>query len=240
MTRSPDLAISSTQISLESTVPWLNGWPMPSVRTTTSTRYLPPGFERRDLGTERAQELAFDHAALAQAEDVDADFLVAQEPGVPLGGFLIAEDGGQAGVGAEKRWSWISRPPLPSKSLAPKSVEGFSSMWHSLQFDLATSRVVEAPGPVARDAREQEGVVVVLAADEVFVVVDADGQADLVAGRAELGVLDDRLEERLLVHLGLGLDQRVVDPLQERVVAEGEGIMLRALRSCRRRCRGCC
>ena len=37
------------------------------------------------------------------------------------------------------RWSWISRPPLPSKSLAPKSVEGFSSMWHSLQFDLATS-----------------------------------------------------------------------------------------------------
>ena len=67
----------------------------------------------------------------------------------------------------------------------------------------------------------------VLPADEVFVVVDAVGEADLVAGRAEVGVLDDRLQERLLVHLGLGLHERIVDPLQERVVAEGERIMLR-------------
>ena len=32
------LATSSTQISFESAVPWLNGWPSPRVRTTTSTR----------------------------------------------------------------------------------------------------------------------------------------------------------------------------------------------------------
>ena len=66
----------------------------------------------------------------------------------------------------------------------------------------------------------------VLPADEVLVVVQGERQAHLVAGRAELGVLDDRLQERLLVHLGLGLHQRVVDPLEERVVAEGERVML--------------
>ena len=66
----------------------------------------------------------------------------------------------------------------------------------------------------------------VLAANEVLVVGDADRQADLVAGGAELGVFQNRFEKRLLVHLGLGLHERVVDPLQERVVAEREGVML--------------
>ena len=66
----------------------------------------------------------------------------------------------------------------------------------------------------------------VLPPHEVFVMVDGERQPDLVARRAELGALDDRLHERLLVHLGLGLHQREVDPFQDRVVAEGEGIML--------------
>ena len=38
--------------------------------------------------------------------------------------------------------------------------------------------------------------------------------------------LIDRLQERLLVHLGLRLDQRVVDPLEDRVLAGGERVML--------------
>ena len=38
----------STQISLESTVPWVKGWPSLIVRNTTSSRYLLPGFERRE------------------------------------------------------------------------------------------------------------------------------------------------------------------------------------------------
>ena len=61
---------------------------------------------------------------------------------------------------------------------------------------------------------------------------NADGQADFVAGRAELRVLEDRLEERLLVHFGLGFDQRVIDPLQERVFARRRRGNARALRSC--------
>ena len=52
------------------------------------------------------------------------------------------------------------------------------------------------------------------------------GKPTLWQVEQNLGSLQDRLEERLLVHLGLGFHERVVDPLQERVVAEGERIML--------------
>ena len=69
----------------------------------------------------------------------------------------------------------------------------------------------------------------VLPAEEILVVVQGVGDAHLVAGRAERRILDDRLEERLLVHLGLRLDQRVVDPLQDGVVAGGERVVLRLL-----------
>ena len=40
---SPDLAVKSTQISLESTVPWEKRCPTASVRTTTSIKYVCPG-----------------------------------------------------------------------------------------------------------------------------------------------------------------------------------------------------
>ena len=99
MTRSPTLAISSTQISLESTVPWLNGWPRPSVRTTTSTRYGLPGLSVGDLGPERAEQGAVDPAAFAEGEEVDADLLVLEVLGVDLGDLGLAADRGQAGVG---------------------------------------------------------------------------------------------------------------------------------------------
>ena len=102
MTWSPALAISSTQISLESTVPWLNGWPRPRVRTTISTRYGLPGFERRDLGPERAeQRRRRSSPPFAEGEEVDADLLV-------LAGYFAWASAasssprivGQAGVGA--------------------------------------------------------------------------------------------------------------------------------------------
>ncbi len=47
---------------------------------------------------------------------------------------------------------------------------------------------------------------------------------DLVAGGAELRALVHRFEQGLLVKGGLGLDQLMVDRLQERVVTEGERI----------------
>ena len=65
----------------------------------------------------------------------------------------------------------------------------------------------------------------VLATDEIFIMSDTNRQTDFVAGRAKLGVLENRSKERLFMHLGLGLHERVIDPLQERIVAESERIM---------------
>ena len=113
-------------------------------------------------------------------------------------------------------------------------------MWQPLQFGLGLRRVVEAARAVAGDAAEQEGVVVVLAAEELLVVVQFAGDADLVAGRAELGRLVQRLQERLLVELRLGLDELVVDPLQDRVRAERERVVQRLLDRVVARCRRCC
>ncbi len=86
-------------------------------------------------------------------------------------------------------------------------------------------RVVEAAGAVARDAAEQVRVVMVLAAKELLVVVQFHRQAHLVAGRAELGGLVERLQERLLVEVGLGLHELIVHPLQNRVGALGERVV---------------
>ncbi len=74
----------------------------------------------------------------------------------------------------------------------------------------------------------------VLATDEVFLVavavdvfelVESQRQVHLVADAAEFGCLVQRFEEGLLVEVGLGLDQLVVDPLQRLVVAVGEGVV---------------
>ena len=87
---------------------------------------------------------------------------------------------------------------------------------------------VEALGSV-RDAAEEVGVVVVLAAEEFLVMVQFLGQMYFVAGRAEFGglvrILVERLEEGLLVEGRLGLHELVVDVLQNGILAGGEGIM---------------
>jgi len=94
---------------------------------------------------------------------------------------------------------------------------------------LGLGRVVEAPHAVARDAAEQIGVVVVLAAEELLVVVQLLRQGDLVARRAELRGLVERLEERLLVEVRLGLHELLVDPLQGGALARGERVVRRLL-----------
>ena len=234
MTLPSDRAASSTQISLESTVPWLKRWPTPEGPHDDLDEILPARPERRGLGSQRRHELAVDGAAFAEAEDVDADLLVGQEPRVPLGGLAIPLDGRQARVGPDEEVVVDLAAALAVEVLGAEVGRGLQ-----LHVALGAGRlghvgIVEAPGPVPGDAREQERVVVVLAADEVPIMVQPVRQADLVAGRAELDVLDDRLEEGLLVHLGLGLDQRLVDPLQDRVVAVGEGIVHRLLDRVRR------
>ena len=208
MTRSPELAISSTQISLESTVPWLNGG-----RCRASGRPPRPGIACRGLsvgtsGRSGPSKLALDHSPFAEPEEIDADLLVLEKLGVLLGDLGCSEDGRQAGVGADEEVVVDLAAALAVEILGPEVVGGYEIHVALDAARLGDRRVIEAPCPVARDAREQEGVVVVLAADEILVVVQREGQAHLVAGRAELGVLDRRLQERLLVHLGLGLDQR--------------------------------
>ncbi len=100
---------------------------------------LAAGSSRGDLRAQGPQEPAVDHAAVAQAEDVDPHLLVAQEPGVPLGGLLVAREGGQAGVGADEEVVVDLAAALAVEVAAPKSLEAFSSMWHSTHVDLATS-----------------------------------------------------------------------------------------------------
>ena len=76
-------------------------------------------------------------------------------------------------------------------------------------------------------AAEEEGVVMILAAQEFLVVRDLDGQPDLVAGRAKLLRLHERLEEGLLVKVRLRFHELIVNPLQCRVGAVGEWIVNR-------------
>ena len=92
---------------------------------------------------------------------------------------------------------------------------------------LGLRRVVEAARAVPRNAAQQERIVMVLAAEEFLVVVQRQRQVHLVAGRAELGRAVKVLQERLLVERRLGLDELIVDPLQQRVVAERERVVQR-------------
>src|SRR5207248_10654934 len=75
---------------------------------------------------------------------------------------------------------------------------------------LHLGRVVEAASAVA-DTGQLGGVEVILAAQELLVLVQLDRQADLVAGRAEVRRLVERLEEGLLVEVRVGLDELVVE-----------------------------
>ena len=153
-------------------------------------------------------------------------FLSARYSGVGLDHLLVAEDGRQAGVGPEEEVV-VDLPPPLAVEVACAEVERGDRVHVAVDaLSLRLGRIIEAARAAAGDPREQERVVMVLPAEEVLVVVEREGEPHLVARRAELRVLDDGLEERLLVHLGLGLDQRVVHPLQQRALAGGERVVL--------------
>ena len=79
-------------------------------------------------------------------------------------------------------------PSLAVEVLGAEVARGLELHVALVAIRLGDFGVVEAASPVAGDTGQEVGVVVVLAADEILVVGDADRQADLVAGRAELGV----------------------------------------------------
>ncbi len=74
-------------------------------------------------------------------------------------------------------------------------------------------------------AAQPERIVVVLPAQELLVVVDLLRNPHFVANRAEFLRAMERLEEGLFVEVRLGLDQLVVEPLQDRVIAGGKRIV---------------
>ena len=136
MTWSPAFAISSTQISFESAVPWVKGWPEAERPDDDLDEVRLARLEGRDLGPQRAEEVAVDPAPF-QAEEVDADLLVLEELRVGLDHLLVAADGRQAGVGRRGRGGRGSRRPLAVEVRAPKSRDGFSGMWQSTHFSFA-------------------------------------------------------------------------------------------------------
>ena len=79
----------------------------------------------------------------------------------------------------------------------------------------------------ARSRGDSTGKEMVLAAQEILVVVQFHRQAHLVAGRTKVRRAMERFEERRFVEGGLGLDHLVVDPLQEWVFTLGKRVVLR-------------
>ena len=59
-------------------------------------------FQTGNVGAERAQQLAFNRAPVTQAEDIDAEVLVLQEPGLPRGGLVVAYKRRQPGVATDE------------------------------------------------------------------------------------------------------------------------------------------
>ena len=188
---------------------------------------FPPRRERRHLGPQWTDELPFDHPALAQRKDIDADLLLFQESRVRFGRSFVSLEEGQSRIGAGKEVVVNLPHALAVEVPGPEVVRGKQIHMALVAIGFRHRRIIEAPRSMAGNAREQVGVVMVLAPHEILVMIDGIRYSDLVTHRTKLGGLDDRLHELLLVHLRLGLDQRQVDPLEDRVVAEGERIMLR-------------
>src|SRR3954466_14345419 len=78
---------------------------------------------------------------------------------------------------------------------------------------------------MAGNAAEEIGVVMVLAAQELFVVIQFERHTDLMASRTELGRLMSGLQESRFVKLRFRFNQLVVHELQKFVGAESKRIM---------------
>lgn|SRR6266850_1781702 len=93
--------------------------------------------------------------------------------------------------------------------------------------DLGLLRIIETASTVSGDAAQQEGVIMILASEKVFILGQFDRQADLMAGGAELRAFVQRLEECLFVEIGFAFDKLLIDELKEAIGAESEWIMNR-------------
>ena len=78
---------------------------------------------------------------------------------------------------------------------------------------------------MARDAAQKKCVVMILAAKEVLILREITRQTHFVTSGTKLGALVQRLEEGLLVEVGLRLHKLVIDELQHAIRAIREWVM---------------
>ncbi len=180
-------------------------------------------FECRKFGPQRCVDFAFDIDTLFDREQINphATFeklamrfhrrFVVQQP-------CQARIGGREEVIVYRQSSFIGTRTEVIRFL-PRHVT-------DVAIHLCLRGIVEALRSVSRYAAQQIGIVVVLATHKLAVVIEFKWQMDLVAGRAEIGRLMERLQERLPMEFRFGDDELVVDPLQQRIVAEGKRVML--------------
>ena len=194
------------------------------------------GLQCRDRGTQWRMQSVRKGPAVADSEQIDPH-RASQE-------FLLRGDHvravaepGDPSVGTGEQMIVDLQLPAVTEWSGSEVVRGDQGHVAPVAVGLGLRRVVEAGSPMTQPG-EQKRVVVVLSADEGFLVavavdllelVQRQRQVHLVADAAELGCLVVWFEERLLVEIGLGFDQLVVDPLQHRVVAVRERVMQRFL-----------
>src|SRR4051812_3658488 len=97
----------------------------------------------------------------------------------------------------------------------------------SSAIDLRLFRIIKAPGTVSGDAAQQEGVVMILAPQEVFVLGQLRRQTDFVASRTELRAFVQGLEKGLFVEIRFAFDELLVDELKKAIGAKSKRIMNR-------------
>src|SRR5262249_44670451 len=119
--RAAERGISCAQSSLESTVPWLKRWPRLSVRTTVSTRYLPPDFSRGISGRIGPSSLPSITPPSRSPKRSTRTFSSARNLAWRSAAAVFPSKVASPVLAPMKKWSWISRPPWTSKSRATKS-----------------------------------------------------------------------------------------------------------------------
>jgi len=183
-------------------------------------------FQSRQLRAQRRSQGGVHRPAFLDPEDVHADgafhevLLCAHgigiaaeccDPGVGCGEEVVVDAQHMIGGIEELRSEIIDR--------------GLERHMAAVAVLLRFLRVIKAAGLVPRHTAEQVSIVMILPSQELFIVVELVGNADLVAGRAELRALMQVLQERLLVELRFGFDKLLVDELQQPVGAEREWIV---------------
>ncbi len=160
--------------------------------------------------------------AQGHGEYVDADLLVLQEVYGGLQLLLVPVGQGHGRIGPRE-------PVRVDLAVDVAQVVGIHQGHVAVHALAGLGRVVEGPGPLSGDSAGLP-VVVVVEPSQPAVVIHRRIQVHLVAARAEFGgVLPmEGFHEDLLVRAGIRHGQKIVEPLQQRVVA-GRHVMQRGV-----------